>query len=86
MAELEELSQVMARINAAKNREELNAIIAEIMALPSDTKALVPHAIAAYGPLPEIRELGRESVGDVIGPVGTPPGNRFYVWGKIQGQ
>jgi len=86
MTELENLNELVSRIEKIPERGEgeLETIAAEIKQLPPEELEMARMAIGDYGPPPEPRKLGGESPGMVTGPVGTPTGNRFYVWSRLQ--
>ena len=77
---LDEISEMVRRINEAKMTNELDAIGTE---LTPRRRGQACQAIAASGPQPELRNLGQTPPTDAPGEVGTPSGNRWYIYSKF---
>jgi hypothetical protein len=81
VTDLVKISGIVRRINEAKARSELDIIVTEMMRHTfEDRELLVLGALAACGQQSKERKLGRAPSREV----GTPSGNRFYVYTKFQ--
>jgi hypothetical protein len=80
VTDLVKISGIVRRINGAKARSELDIIVTEMMRNTFEDRELVLGALAACGQQSKERKLGHAPSREV----GTPSGNRFYVYTKFQ--
>jgi hypothetical protein len=76
-----EICEIARRIDEAKSQSKLDIILSEIT--PEIWELLDP-VLGAHAPQAELAKPGRESIGDALGEVGTPSGNRFYIIAKYK--